>query len=415
MPVTATRWMEAEAKLKYNLTSISSSSATAISAGELAGADIFRSFALPDGRIGFTLGDWFVPSAAGQNRGAVASANGLVHNGLVIASSADLENATMTSYHGSPDDSAGDPNDDTTVLPFMRHAQVQGSTYWSYGFGGMPLPSGRLLLIGTYSRSKTDDPNNLGTSMCANQPIIYDDVSGNAPTSWVPRHLQFAMPHESFHQNNPVYWSPSNPIDGGDGYAYMVMQGPSRSDIMTIARFDIAQADDSSKWIHLEWLAPGGRWTRDVAKSGAFPYSPAGHARSIGTHRERRQSIGFGINGTDQLGGIHLRPDGKWQLTMIPDFFPVRSGEVAPADPHVRVAVVDDIRDPFSTMVDVYDIPVGTQRFYYGAYSMPEVTWAGKGTNDQAILYSHNMQNAGVLFNDAREYWMEILKVTGIP
>lgn len=404
MALTASRWLAAEDHvIKGNYDNPASSAALSLGPG-VCGADIWCPIDLGGNprRIALTLGDNWWASVAGQSRLTSASINHFLHNNVILLTGAgpgpiDLETCTV-SYWMEPGNA-----DNAQARAFFSPKQVGGQTCWRYAFGGMKIAD-RLLCTGMYSRNKNDEPNNLGTTMMGPWGVLYDNVAAN-PDQWVKQECEFGVPLESFHSFSAVGAPPCSPVDGGDGFGYMLVQLGSRTNRCGMFRFDLARAyvGDLSR---VEWLcgAPGGgkRWRADLREGDRWL-------------RARRNVLGFSIDGTDQVGGIHRRPSGAWQLTWISDGFPVRVGDTQPTDPRVEYAVVSALGDTFTATRDVYDIPVGAGRFYYqpSVFPVGAVTWAGMAADDQAVIYSHNNTSFGAVASDQLEYIGEILKVTG--
>jgi hypothetical protein len=425
---TATYWEAGTNAFKGNLTSPNSSSSTMSGPGAN-GTDIGISVYLGGTRTLWLWGDTFW-HPSGVTRGTNLR---LIRNPVSLQTgSLDLSTATMTWYWGN---SASDPVD--FFPPVMR----DGQPMWKYPLGGIFLDD-RILVTGmlSYADSGTLPVANFGTTMTGMWATMLYDVSGNNPNSWAQQDLKWGGGHDSFHVERQ-FTPACNPVDGGDGFVYFYCFGPSWGamvanpwsgawSVFRIPRDDVKKGDLTRP----RWFDGANRWVEDYrdVKTGALA-------------RNRPNVLGFSINGSDQLGGVHKRSDGQWQLTCIP------SGWFGAA-PHVGYSLAASPASKFSTYTKLWDAsvqsgytppngghfwtqpkqaeldawraanPGNNSRngewgdFVYGAYSYPEQTWSGKGANDQLIGFSRNRGGPGAIgmFSDSRAYWCEFYKVTGI-
>ena len=411
---TATRWTAGENKLKQHLTDPTSASSTMATTG-MNGTDIGISIFLGGTRVLWLFGDSFWVQA-GQTRGSLK----LLHNAVALQTGLDLSTCTYTYYQGGTS-----TNPLEFFFPEMRDGQPMGK----YPMGGIMLDD-RVLIVGMLTfGTAAGEPANFNTTMSGMWGTIYHGAGSGAPTSWAPQNVYWGAGHDSFHLERQ-FIPACNPIDPGDGWIYFYCFGPSQGATTvspTGGEWAVFRADrtlvKNGDMSQVYWWDGAGRWLRDYV-----------NPRSGGRDRRRVNVLGFDIHGSDQLGGVHIRSDGQWQLTNIPTGwfgaaptvnYSLTSGASAPKFSTNNLIFSPDIQPGYTPPNGgQWWLPTITTNpawgdFIYGAYSYPEQTWSGKAAGDQLIGFSRNRMGNGSgalsAFGDSLAYWPEFYKVTGIP
>jgi hypothetical protein len=377
MAPTATRWTAAENNAFLYNRNGTTSGATSFGTG-LFGGDGYISIDLKDSsRTLWLVGDTRWATAAGQTAGQTT----VIHNSVGITTGLNLSTCTTAWYQGTT-------HGGTASSPRAFFDDVgtgDGATYYRYGAAGIMLDD-RVLIMGQLAAPDSNAP--FGFSVFGPWAMMLYNVVGTTPDNWVQVELPMDMPRDDFLER-PCYIPSNGMADPGDGYVYAWCFGAVGRWAVCRWKRENAKAGDLS---NTEWWDGGDGWTPDRPDPDGI------------MHRLRPDIYGF--ESVSNNGGVHLRADGKYQLTVNPEDPLNDSGPVV-------YSVASSPGAIFSDPVQIYTLPVTGLDFAYGMYCAPHLTFTGKAANDTVCVYSNNYQSLSV-FTDATKYWPHVLQITGV-
>lgn len=387
--MTATRWTAVEDRWKANLTQTNSNPALWTSNGVgtngINGVDLAFPVALSSTRTLYLLGDTIWPTAAGQTRLDSIGAGGFLHSCVCLQQGTDMSTATLSWHCGGTT---------TAPYPFFSPRSSAGWVGNHYPMGGIMLDD-VLIVVGMLN---TGDPQGLiGFSPWTPWAMrITGDFAAGTPESWTQTHMNVTLPVARAGPNGHAgSYTFSNGIVDAAPYVYLWANGPwTASGEWALARCD-RTALKAGTFSPVWWNG-----TAFVADSP----TPTGISRA-------RTNVAPAEMQADQPGHIHLRSDGKYQMTAIPTHFRNLAGPSPkyPADPRVKYALRTTPTGAFGALADVYDIPTNANtQFFYSSYVVPNQTFSGMAAGDQVMIYSQNGEGA---LSSSDTYWVQFLKV----
>lgn len=379
--ISTDRWYAADAKVMYNR---DPQTGLSLAAGWM-GTDVWASVDLGAGRSMFLGGDTGWATAAqqqgpfgGNPNGAPGGNQMFIRNSVVLFTSYDLDTGpNPVGYVGF--------HDDGTPTAYFPNVVVNDQPYHRWPLGAM-LIDDRIMVTGNLIQNRP------GGSLLDYGPWFACMLSNidDTPDNWelielpmLDEGIRYKMEFDGFGGGvQHTYPLDSMGVDAGDGYVYWWGSGPGYD--RCVYRLDRTRAKNGH--IHGgEWWDGNTGWWRDRQ------HPIATHMKGEMLRKRIGGAFGFrqfgGPNGNASIAGTaHRRAtDGKWQFTAV---FSVPLEGEAPV-------TIADAMTPGSELVP---FPTFTKRveldpedyFVYAAASHPQLTWAGKGPNDQAWSHASN-------------------------
>lgn len=349
-------WEAANVKLRANR---DPSTGLSIAAGFM-GSDISPATDLGGGRTWMTGGDAGMATASGQqfwfgtnSASPSAPRTSFVRNIGLLLDSYTVESANFTYWTGASNS------------PYYPDDSAYGGRWPFKHF----VHSGRLITVGRFEGA--------GELVW----IAYTDNFSGAPNTWtwtfMPpiRVLCASQPNGEF-----GVW------DDGAGKVYMWSfgpnQGPNSTNMVSLCRVDTTRFH-AIDWRRPEWWT-GRSWRRDrLAVTKAVGLGVGGRRRARGNlHPALTREIG----GQGQV--IRRSTDSKFQLVVLDEsLFRLPPFEMRYA---LTPSTTPGTFGPFTSK---FTVPEG-QSFVYGCNAHPQLTWSGKGSNDQVWTYASNWDDA---------------------
>jgi hypothetical protein len=412
-------------KWKQNLNSTSSTSATSLGTGNngTLGTDIAYPIQLSATRWLWLFGDSWWPTAAGQQRLGCK----LVGNIVALQVGADFSTSTVT-YHAGPRPprSAGVAASNTDPWPFFEFGPQRGTVALDavgspagvrYPMAGARLDNQTVLIVGMSHHDNhlyapgsgwTGEGGAAGTSPIGPfATLLIGDIDGTSPSTW--RHFECSVDlpftKSGINQRMGFHFGPGCEVR--DGWVYIWCMGPwDQTGHWSVVRYPLEEVL-LGRLRGGFWWAGGDRWVPDRSNA------------------QRRIRVTPDVVRSEQGGAVRRRPDGRYQMTVVPEpfFDPAALAANRRQGPRtLRYGITNSPGGEFDSQhaFDIQDV-VSDYDFVYSAYIVPGQSFFGITTEQILTLSRHNSGPSpdsnpfnAPAFSNTLTYWPEFYAVGGM-